>query len=638
MNITDYLVDYLKQGKHVTIPQIGQLEMRETPAFYDQATSTFFPRQKSVILDNASQRADNFVDYLAQRECVTYNTAAQLWTNYCGALQAKLKSEGRCRLLDLGQIISDNGTFSFDSATSHDSPIEAACNRPVADVREFTHTAGNDPFSAFEQPLTDSVVTTAPFLKSFDASATSHTPFQHPEPEVEEEAPVEEVATEAEATPETNTAVDIETEPETVTVEENNDNVSEQYDSVQSEPEDATSDDGYVPDTAEPEQPATSDDNNDTVDDNADNTDDVEPDTNSDHGSDSAPEEATSNSPSAFADDTISKLQELDAIDESDGSAFDDEEKQSEKKHGRFWKVLLWILVTLIVLAACAFVIDHYLFNSKGRNWIAERFNIEQLKTTTETSEPEFTAATHSTVDKEAASDNITPYTFSTDMLEFSGEEIDAQTDRIMSVMSPYLKNRLKALKQSKHEEAFLLATRQHVNEQLALMLRDDEYHEQCLLNYSDYVREANMASLKGLQLRRKSHAIQSELMSNDLFNSILGKIADIEPAVEETQQKPNDNTGAKNTAKVAKPATTKSTVTTESKKGFDIIAGFSVNKSTADQLCTKLKNNGCDAYIINRNGLYYVSMGSASSRTEIDAKYDHIKEWYKGDISIKKW
>ena len=68
------------------------------------------------------------------------------------------------------------------------------------------------------------------------------------------------------------------------------------------------------------------------------------------------------------------------------------------------------------------------------------------------------------------------------------------------------------------------------------------------------------------------------------------------------------------------------------------IIAGAYVNKSNADRQCIQLKSKGCDAYIINRYGMYYVSMGSAASRTEIEAKYDHIKEWYKGDVTIKKW
>ena len=54
--------------------------------------------------------------------------------------------------------------------------------------------------------------------------------------------------------------------------------------------------------------------------------------------------------------------------------------------------------------------------------------------------------------------------------------------------------------------------------------------------------------------------------------------------------------------------------------------------------MATNLKKKGCDAYIIEVNQGYYVSMGSAESRTKAEALYAHIKEWYKGDISIKKF
>ena len=89
---------------------------------------------------------------------------------------------------------------------------------------------------------------------------------------------------------------------------------------------------------------------------------------------------------------------------------------------------------------------------------------------------------------------------------------------------------------------------------------------------------------------------------------------------------------------KANKPAPVKSHIATASKQGYDLIAGTSVFKNNADRLCSQLKAKGCDAYIINRNGMYYVSMGSAASRTEIEAKYIHVKEWYKGDVTIKKW
>ena len=73
------------------------------------------------------------------------------------------------------------------------------------------------------------------------------------------------------------------------------------------------------------------------------------------------------------------------------------------------------------------------------------------------------------------------------------------------------------------------------------------------------------------------------------------------------------------------------------SKQGFDIIAGFYLNKGTAAKMTARLHEQGCDAYIIEKNDMYYVSMGSAPTRTKAEALYNHIKSWYDGDIVIKE-
>ena len=187
----------------------------------------------------------------------------------------------------------------------------------------------------------------------------------------------------------------------------------------------------------------------------------------------------------------------------------------------------------------------------------------------------------------------------------------------------------------SKYEEAFLAQTHQYVNTTLTELLTDEDYHPQMLLPYKDYVREANMESLKYRKMHKQVISVQSDLLDREFLEDLLSQvIPDEEVIPEPTADKPK----AAAKPKADKPAAVTSHVATQSKQGFDVIAGFSVNKANADKLCRQLKSKGCDAYIINRNGLYYVSMGSAASRTEIEARYNHIKEWYKGDISIKKW
>ena len=54
--------------------------------------------------------------------------------------------------------------------------------------------------------------------------------------------------------------------------------------------------------------------------------------------------------------------------------------------------------------------------------------------------------------------------------------------------------------------------------------------------------------------------------------------------------------------------------------------------------MTARLHELGSDAYIIEKNNMYYVSMGSAKNRTAAEALFKHIKSWYDGDIAIKQW
>ena len=250
--------------------------------------------------------------------------------------------------------------------------------------------------------------------------------------------------------------------------------------------------------------------------------------------------------------------------------------------------------------------------------------------------------ATPDNYDKEAARDNVTEYTYSLEGLQFDETEIDNQRNEIVSNMRPYLSKFIKSVKQSENEDIFIEQVSKYAGQRITELVTDNDFYPQSLLTYKDYVREEMMPMLKDKMLRRKMYVVQSELLSFETLERILSEVV---PADELTpdpaalaEQQAAEQKAAAAKKKDNKPATPKSTILNSSKQGYDLIAGTSVYKNNADRLCSQLKAKGCDAYIINRNGMYYVSMGSAASRTEIEAKYIHVKEWYKGDVTIKKW
>ena len=230
----------------------------------------------------------------------------------------------------------------------------------------------------------------------------------------------------------------------------------------------------------------------------------------------------------------------------------------------------------------------------------------------------------------------INNYTFSLEGLRFDAAEIDAASNRLVDDLDAYVDRYLKSRKATASKEAFVQHMREYAHNELTDLLTDNAFYSQSLLYNCDYARETFMPMLKERQMNHKRCNVCDVLMDYKTLDQLLSDVTGQETiAVPEPQPRAAQ---ADNNKKKAAPAPVRSKVMESSKRGFDCIAGFYVNKSSADKLCSQLKGRGCDAYIIDKNGLYYVSMGSAGSRTEADALYTHIKEWYKGDVTIKQW
>lgn len=613
MNITNYLVDYLKLGNNVEIPQIGILAIKEIAAHYDIESATFYPTTYTLEMSRQMLGDTAFVEYLAQKECVSVATAERFLKNYGDALAAKIEKEGECQLGELGVFSKTAaGTYSFQPQPNLNLGEKSQISAPVSGVKYFAEQAAADPFAVYEQP--------------FDEIQPEPEPIAEPEPVVEPEPePVVEPEPAVEPEPEPEPIVDEEPEPV-----------------VEPEPEPVAEE----PAPAEPEEPAHP----------------VEPEKPAEDKEEPATEKEE---PAAFApaenDDTISTLKQLDAIEHSDGDDFFADTKKKKKKKGGCLKIILFTLLGLIVVLACAFALDHYLLNSKGRNWVADKTGMEQLKMTVEeeetlpevvttkdndaeqteeniisTEEQENTDEASGKASKKidpADRDNITNHTFSLEGITFDANEKAAATDEVMANMDNYLSQYLKRRNQLKNKEMFMSQVKSFVGDRFESLLPDQEYDPYALLSYRDYVRESYMDVLKRLKINHKIGDIQGELMEEATLDALLDKMIEDNGLTAAPQPLQKEKTQVQ-----PQSARQNNTVRTDSKQGFDIIALVSTSKTTAQNESARLKAKGCDAYVIDKNGLYYVSMGSADSRTAAEKKYWHIKEWYKGDISIKQW
>ena len=238
--------------------------------------------------------------------------------------------------------------------------------------------------------------------------------------------------------------------------------------------------------------------------------------------------------------------------------------------------------------------------------------------------------------------------TYNTDMLSYSNREVMMNRDQVCNFMRDYVNQFLSDRNYSSARVPMMDRVRQYAGERLATLM-GDRFAVQRLIPYEDYIYLYNVPCLKNSYASRSRVTVQKELMDYRALDNILYPMAD------ELGLQP-DGTGHKTAAEVKEVKQTeqraidkkKAAQTGESpvyvyvekgsKQGYDIIAGFYLNKATAAKMTARLHELGCDAYIIEFNDLYYVSMGSASSQTSADALLKHIKSWYDGDAVIKKW
>ena len=243
----------------------------------------------------------------------------------------------------------------------------------------------------------------------------------------------------------------------------------------------------------------------------------------------------------------------------------------------------------------------------------------------------------------------VNALTYNTDMLSYSNREVLLNRDEVCNFMREYINQFLADRNYTAARASMMDRVRQYAGERLETLM-GDRFAVQRLIPYEDYIYQYNVPCLKQVYANRARVAVQKELMDYRALDNILYQMVD------ELGLQP-DGEGRKTAAEVKEVKQTEQRIIEQrknnaqngenpvyvyvekgSKQGYDIIAGFYLNKATAAKMTARLHELGCDAYIIEFNDLYYVSMGSASSQTSADALLKHIKSWYDGDAVIKKW
>lgn len=545
MNITDLIVEQLKQGNSVELAGIGTLGSELQSPRHDKARGVYYPAHRTLVFNGATSGNDSMVNLLAERECVGTEVARQMWKNYIDALSDKLKHTGSHAFGELGTLHAGNDGYRFEAAEG--LVLSVGDEKPLEDVKIYTHDNEEDPFAQFDdEPV---------------ASAPEPEPEPVPEPEPE---PIPEPEPEPEPIPDP--------EPEPVPVPE-------------PEPE-------PVPAPAPEPKPVK--------------------------------QEASWNEDLKKLEEMPTKESPKKVKKEKKVKTEKNEKKKKEKKgKNRWWLLLLLLLLLLLIGGGVYYLLTHR---------------------TAKEAVPVEANPTERLTDVPVTND----LTYNYDLLEYDRRDIAYNRDLVCRYMTDYIDSYLAYRHYTGARVPMMDRVRQYAEERLGTLMAD-RFAIQRFIPFNDYIYNHNEPWMRQTFASRQRVTVQSELLNMNILDGILDPLVaelGIEPdagaprTAEQVQQVKAEERKTIERRKEAKeePAPVRVNMEQNSKQGFDIIAGFYLDRATAARLTARLHELGSDAYIIEKNNMYYVSMGSAKDRTSAEALFKHIKSWYDGDIAIKQW
>ena len=596
MNITDLIVEFIQQGNVVEFPGMGTLSSNNVSAHHDAATGTYHPARRTVTMAETLTGNKAIIRRIAEKECVTNEIAEQMWANYIAALKDKLqRNPNGHEFPGMGFMRIVGSKVRFEALEGLDLDAGKKHEQPLENIATYTPKTVADPFAAFDKPAATNppvaeVKETAPVEeKKVETPVQEPVSVIPPAPIVPEPAKVEPVKVEP---------VKVEVQKPAAPQTDHLSEVKRMLDEIPSSPKDAKEARRAEKAAAKAEKEARK-----------------------------AAEEAERNKEKAAAKAAKEAAKEKEKAEramlktEAKVNKEVKKEKKKKEKEGKKKRGVLWIIILLLLLllAAIYYFTQVYSPAAKGQS-CAQKVELVNPEPFTEEDYP---------------------------LLKFQEQDILYNVGHLHNYMEQYV-------------HAFL-ASRHYTNAFAAVMAKVDEYangrlHELMVEGYSpkrffpheNKWLKSHYVEYKSAGARYYRYKVQGELMDADLMESILDDVV-VSLGLRADGfgygrgQGFDGGAGAAGKAAAAKTVNDKpyeeivpeAPTFKDSKQGFDIVAGFFTSKKSANKCANQLKALGSDAYIISKSGGYYVSMGSAPTRTAAEALEKHIKSWYKSDVKI---
>lgn len=587
MNITELIVEFVKQGNLVEFPGMGTLTGTHVNAYHDTATGTYYPARRTVVMNNSLAGNKAIIRHIAEKECVTNDIAEQMWNNYIAALEDKLRrTASGHEFPGLGTMRMKGTNVTFDALPDLDLDASKRHEQPLENVATYTPKAVEDPFAAFDKPVSP---TPNPEPEPEPAPAPMPEPTPAPKPEPEPK-PTPVVVPPIEATPKATSNADHLSE------------VKRMLDEIPSSPKDAKAKRMAEKAAAKAEKEARK-------------------------AAEEAEKAAARKAEMALKDKERAAKEQAKAAKEQ-AKAAKEQEKQAakakkhelkdEKKKGRAW-IWLLLLLLLLLLGLGAYYYFTRMHTPKGESCARE---------------VELSYKDQFTEDR--------------NLLKFEEKDIERSTILVHNFMADYVHQFLLARHYGNAFAPVMNQVDQYANSRLHELMVEG-YCVKRFFPYEDFWLKRNYTEYKEVGANYYRCKVQGELMNLDFLDGLLDDIivglglhADGYGlngyGAGAGGGRGNANANAKKNDQPYVEVVPEAPTFKNSKQGFDIVAGFFTSKKSANKCANQLKALGSDAYIISKSGGYYVSMGSAPTYTAAQAMEKHIKSWYKSDVTIKNF
>ena len=597
MNITDLIVEFIKQGNVVEFPGMGTLSGNNVSAHHDAATGTYYPARRTVTMVESLTGNKAVIRYIAEKECVTNEIAEQMWVNYMAALKDKLqRSPSGHEFPGIGVMRYVGTKVKFDAVEGLDLDADKKHEQPLENVSTYTPKTVADPFAAFDKP--------AAAKPAVDAETKENpAPVAEPAAKSAEPTPVAVVPPVATPAPEPVKAEPV--KQESPSTADHLSEVKRMLDEIPASPKSTKEIKRAEKAAAKAEKEARK---------AAEEAEKAKAKEREKASARAAKEKEEARRSAEEAEKRMAKEKE-----KAERAALKQEKAEKKEKKEKQNHAWLWILIILLLLLI-----------GGGGYYLTRVYS---------------PAAKGESCARKVELSYSDQFTNDIALLKFEEQDIRNNVGNVHGFMADYIKN--------------FLVSRHYGNAFAAVMAKVDEYADNRLhelmvegycvkrfFPYEDFWFERNYDAYKDRGAHIHRCTVQGELMNEDLLDGILDDVVvamGLHPDGFGYGYAGGGGAAANGKNATAKPANDKpyeevvpeAPTFRNSKQGFDIVAGFFTSKKSANKCANQLKALGSDAYIISKSGGYYVSMGSAPTRTAAEAMEKHIKSWYKSDVKI---